>query len=243
MKKLSAFTLKIIAVTAMTIDHIALVFVPPGRLLYWLMRLVGRLTAPIMAFFIAEGLRHTRSRKKYLLRLGAFALISQPIYFYMIFGRMPINAFEFLTNWNVMFSLAVALLSRIILESDLPETPRLILTAVCVSLGSFGDWSLMIPVWTLIFYIFRDDFRKMASLFVLVSVVLETALFYKNYSSFAEFSCMYGTLLALIPLQMYSGERGDGRHKKLSRWGFYVFYPAHIAVLVIIRMILTYQTN
>ena len=238
MKKLSAFTLKVIAVMAMTIDHIALVFVPTGSLLYWLLRLVGRLTAPIMAFFIAEGFRHTRSRKKYLLRLGVFAVISQPVYFHMIFGRMPINAFEFLTNWNVMFSLAVALLSLVILESDLPETPRLLLTAVCVSLGSFGDWSLMIPVWTLIFYIFRDDFRKMAVLFVLTSVVTETALFYKNYGSFASFSYMYGTLLALVPLRMYSGERGSGRHKELSRWGFYVFYPTHIAVLVIIRMIL-----
>lgn len=237
MKKLSAFTLKMIAITAMTVDHIALVFVPGVSLLYWFMRLIGRLTAPIMAFFIAEGFQHTRSRKKYLFRLVAFALISQPIYFLMIYGRPPANAFEFLTNWNVMFSLAVALLSLIILKSELPETPRLILLAVCVSLGSFGDWSLMIPVWTLIFYIFRDNFRMKIVLFVTASVVLQTALFYKNFSSFAEFSYMYGTLLALIPLRMYNGERGAGHHKKLSRWGFYAFYPAHIAALVLLSFL------
>ena len=237
MKKLSAFTLKVIAVMAMTIDHIALVFIPTGSLLYWLLRLVGRLTAPIMAFFIAEGFWHTRSRKKYLLRLGVFAVISQPIYFHMIFRRLPVNAFEFLTNWNVMFSLAVALLSLVILESDLPETPRLLLTAVCVSLGSFGDWSLMIPVWTLIFYIFRDDFRKMAALFVLASVVMETALFYKKYSSFVGFSYMYGTLLALIPLRMYSSERGGGRHKELSRWFLYAYYPVHMCILIWIKAV------
>lgn len=235
MKKLSAFTLKMIAITTMTVDHIALVFVPAGSLMYWIMRLIGRLTAPIMAFFIAEGFQHTRSRKKYLLRLGIFALISQPIYFLMIYGRPPANAFEFLTNWNVMFSLAIALLSLIILKSELPETPRLILLAVCVSLGSFGDWSLMIPVWALIFYLFRENRRMKEFLFAVASVVLQTTLFYKNCSSFAEFSYMFGTLLSLIPLRMYSGERGAGRHKKLSRWGFYVFYPAHIVVLVIIH--------
>ena len=237
MKKLSAFTLKMIAVTAMTVDHIALVFIQPGSLLYWLMRLFGRLTAPIMAFFIAEGFQHTRSRKRYLLRLVAFALISQPVYFLMIFGRQPTNAFEFLTNWNVMFSLAVALLSLIILKSELPETPRLILLAVCVSLGSFVDWSLMIPVWALIFYIFRDNLRMKALLFTVASVVLQTALFYKNYGSFIEFSYMYGTLLALIPLGMYSGERGGGRHKKLSRWFFYVYYPAHMAPLIMVVLV------
>ncbi len=97
---------------------------------------------------------------------------------------------------------------------------------------SFSSFKNMIPVWALIFYIFRDNLRMKALLFTVASVVLQTALFYKNYGSFIEFSYMYGTLLALIPLGMYSGERGGGRHKKLSRWFFYVYYPAHMATLI-----------
>ncbi len=46
----SAASLKYIALLAMTIDHIAFVFVPSDTALHFLMRLFGRLTAPIMSF-------------------------------------------------------------------------------------------------------------------------------------------------------------------------------------------------
>ena len=80
--------IKLLAIAAMTIDHIALVIVPSGSILYYVMRLIGRLTAPLMTFMLTEGYRYTRSRPKYLLRLVAFALISQPFYFRMLFGEM-----------------------------------------------------------------------------------------------------------------------------------------------------------
>lgn len=234
-KKCSASVLKLLAIIAMTVDHTALMFVPQENLLYYFMRMFGRLTAPIMAFFIAEGFQHTRSRKKYFLRLAFFGLISQPFYFAMIFGKMPDSLLNLIGNWNVMVSLALALLCLIVLESRLPETPRLILVAVLISLGSFADWSLMIPVWTVIFHIFRNDFRKKAILFAVACVVLQTAIFAKSYDSFALFTFHYGTLLALIPISFYNGKHGSVRHKKLSRWFFYVYYPAHMLVLLAIK--------
>ena len=48
----------------------------------------------LMAFMLTEGYRHTRSKSKYLLRLIIFALISQPFYFRMLFGRAPTNVLE-----------------------------------------------------------------------------------------------------------------------------------------------------
>lgn len=237
-KKWSAFTLKLLAIIAMTVDHTALVFVPEGSLLYYFMRMFGRLTAPIMAFFIAEGFQHTRSRKKYLLRLAAFALISQPVYYMMNFGQLPDSPLNMIGNWNVMVSLALALLCLIVLESKLSETPRLILVAVLISLGTFADWSLMIPVWTVVFYVFRKDFQKKAILFAVASVVLQTVIFAKYFDSFLLFTFHYGTLLALIPISLYNGERGSVRHKNLNRWFFYVYYPAHMLVLLVIRAML-----
>ena len=235
-KNCPASTLKLLAIVAMTVDHISLTFVPQDSWLHYIMRLFGRLTAPIMAFFIAEGFQHTRSRKKYLLRLAAFGLISQPFYYLLFYGSF--SGIGILLHWNVMVSLAIALLTLIILESKLPETKRLILAAVCVSLGHFGDWSLMIPVWTVIFYIFRNDFRKKAILSAVASVVLQTIIFSKSYDSFLLFTYQYGTLLALIPIWKYSGERGSDRHKNLQRWFFYAYYPAHLAVLLFVRALL-----
>lgn len=62
-QKLTANNLKVLAIISMTVDHIAFLFVDQHSLLYYFMRMFGRLTAPIMAFFIAEGFQHTSSRK------------------------------------------------------------------------------------------------------------------------------------------------------------------------------------
>lgn len=185
---------------------------------------------------LAEGYRYTRSRSRYLLRLVIFALISQPFYFRMLIGRAPTSVLEYLTHWNVMFTLAVALMSLMLLESKIPTVPRVILVGVCISLAQFGDWSFMIPVWTVIFHVFRDDRRRCAALFTIVSVVLQTTIWLPQYESFAQFSYQYGTLLALIPISMYNGERGNARHESLNRVFFYVYYPAHLVVLLGVKV-------
>ena len=227
--------IKLLAIAAMTVDHIAFMFVAPGSALYFVMRLFGRITAPIMAFMLADGFRYTCSRSRYLLRLVAFALVSQPFYYWLAFDRAPNGWLDFCMHLNVMFSLAVALLSLMILESDLPTVPRLIMTGCCVSLAQFGDWSFMIPVWAIIFHVFRDDDRKRTLLFALVSVLLQTMIWLPQYDSFTHFSFQLGTLLALLPISMYNRQCGTVRHKKLNRWFFYVYYPSHMILLLVIH--------
>ena len=66
--------LKYIAVAAMLCDHIALVFVGMNNPVGVAMRVFGRLTAPLMCYFLVEGFVHTRSKKKYGIRLFIFAI-------------------------------------------------------------------------------------------------------------------------------------------------------------------------
>ena len=75
---LDSNAVKLIAIAAMTIDHIAWALWPgyPHELLPLLMHLIGRVTCPVMCFFIAEGYHYTRDVNKYTLRLFAFALVS-----------------------------------------------------------------------------------------------------------------------------------------------------------------------
>ena len=237
---LSATQLKILAIIAMTVDHIAFLFVDPHSLLYYFMRMFGRLTAPIMAFLLTEGYRHTSNRKKYLHRLFMFAGISQPIYFLFVFGRMPENAAEFLMHWNVLFTLALGLIVMMLFDSEKIQTaPSLILLGVLISLSHFGDWSYLIPAWTIIFFCFyKRNNRKMIILYDLASVTLQTLIYAKQFDSFAHFSFQYGTLLALVPISMYNGQRGNVRHKNPNRWFFYVYYPVHMVVLLVIQVLI-----
>ena len=229
--------LKWIAIIAMTLDHIAYLFLDQNSLLYYFMRMFGRLTAPIMVFLLTEGYRHTRNRNKYLARLFIFAGISQPVYFMFLYGRMPENAAEFLFHWNVMFTLGLGFLVMMLFDSTRIQTlPSLILLDVLIALAHCGDWSYLIPSWTIIFFCnYKRDTRKMIVLFVVASVTLQTLVYAEQYDSLASFSFQYGTLFALIPIMLYNGERGTVRYEKLNRWFFYVYYPAHMVLLLVIR--------
>ena len=70
---MTSFTLKIIALITMFIDHSGYVFA--GNFSFC--NFIGRIAFPIFAFQISEGYKHTKNLKKYFLRLGIFALISQ----------------------------------------------------------------------------------------------------------------------------------------------------------------------
>lgn len=228
--------IKLLAITAMTIDHIALVFVPSASILYFMMRLIGRLTAPLMAFMLAEGYQYTRSRSRYLLRLLVFTLISQPFYFRLAFRRAPESLLEYCTHWNVMLSLAIGLLIIMLYDSNIKSCKSIVLLGCVISLSHFCDWSYLIPTWTIIFFCY--DNTVMAVLFVLASIILQTLIWLPQYESFVVFSYQYGTLFALILIMLYKGGRGTVQHNKLNRWFFYVYYPAHMIVLLFVIEIL-----
>ena len=87
-KGLTSDILKLIAVIAMVIDHIAWAFIPFNSIAGQIMHVIGRLTAPIMCFMIAEGYYKTHNVKKYAQRLGIFALISHIPYTYFHTGKI-----------------------------------------------------------------------------------------------------------------------------------------------------------
>ena len=69
--------LKLLALFAMTCDHVGLQLLPQ----FIILRIIGRLAAPLFAYMIAEGCRYTHDRGRYLGRLLGMAALCQIAYF------------------------------------------------------------------------------------------------------------------------------------------------------------------
>lgn len=109
---MTSFALKILACITMFIDHLGYIIF--HKFSYF--NYIGRLAFPIFAFQISEGFVHTKNIKKYFLRLGIFAVLSQIPF--SLFHSTFSNEFSL----NVFFTLFLGLLS-IFLYDKIPYKP------------------------------------------------------------------------------------------------------------------------
>lgn len=77
MRFMTRDAIKYLAIVAMTLDHIAYIFLEPHTLLYRLFLCIGTFTGPVMMYFLIEGYFYTHDVRGYAKRLLLFALLSQ----------------------------------------------------------------------------------------------------------------------------------------------------------------------
>ena len=228
--------LKYIAVVAMIIDHCALVFVGMDKPLGVAMRVVGRLTAPIMCYFLVEGFLHTRSKKKYGLRLFAFALISQIPYIYLVKGYFCVM------KLNMIFTLFFCFMILLCIEKIASISLKFICVLGFCYICYYCDWGTIAPLWILVFYIFKDDRKKMATFYVATCifwVVRSCSVAVSGGDMWHSGLWQAGSFMALPVIMAYNGE--NGKSSKFSKWFFYWFYPVHLMILgIIFRNVLPY---
>ncbi|OUQ18929.1 hypothetical protein B5E82_06860 [Lachnoclostridium sp. An138] len=226
----SGSALKWFAVLIMLVDHIGAclleVFVLnyygvsplAGRidnLYFWLsldsvLRGIGRAAFPIFCFLLVEGAVHTRSPRKYLLRLASFALISeipfdlalhnqpfywgtQNVFFTLLAGLLVIQAFQRSPGqeWRGMLALAV-------------------LGAAAELCGT--DYGAIGVAVIAVMYLLRERFWAASVLSLILLVLLARIEIF--------------SIPAFLILALYNGKRG-----RQPKYFFYVFYPVHLLIL------------
>ena len=233
-KCLSANQIKLIAIAAMTADHLAWALFPGTPAVWYVCALhsIGRLAAPIMWFFIAEGCYHTSDARSYIGRLFLFSLISHFAYNFA-FG-IPYIPFKngVIEQTSVMWGLTLAVASICICREERVPLWFKVLSLIAACLLSFpADWSSVAVLCPFSLYACRGDFRKQAAVIVFWTLVYGAA-------NILFFNRLYGHLqlfmLFSIPiLSMYSGERGKRAGMKRL---FYLYYPLHLVVIGLIRI-------
>lgn len=247
---MSTFTLKMIAIISMLIDHVTVVVIPGNNWVYLTGRLIGRMAFPIFAFLLIEGFYHTSDVKRYLKRLGIFALISElpfDLAFYNINyladgGNIKVDILKmftdektldlvirrFMSDQNVFFTLFLGLLAIWLMSMFEKKYSKNMLYVNIIN-----------AVVTLAFSItaafLRTDYNYRGILLIVAfylfrgsNILLLISMFVLSGNLVQAFAA-----LAVIPIAFYSGKKG-----KNIKYFFYVFYPAHLFVLFILSLII-----
>ena len=221
--------LKLWAMWSMLLDHAGAVLIENTslyqitgfRMLAVACRLIGRISFPLICFLLIEGFCHTEDRRKYLMRMGCFALISEIPFDLAFFGKLDLQ------RQNVFFTLFTGILLLYALEKaeTLEHSPLIrsfmmaaaILAGCAAATAGRFDYSYMGILLIAALYLFRKDRKKQCIAGAVLSLYELTAA------------------LAFILVGKYNGEKGDGR---LPRNWFYIFYPLHLLVLSAIVFLL-----
>ena len=246
-RELSQEGLKLLACVTMLIDHIGATLVlrmlqtMPVRNeqynllvgIYYALRIIGRIAFPIYCFLLVEGAYHTRNPKKYGIRLFVGMLLSE-IPFDLAFSHRGNVLFDWSSN-SVMLTL---LLGFCMIEA-MKQWTDFRKVAVILPFYLLAEWMhtdygglgiLIIAVFALTRGLPQEKLYQFLGLSLVVypgsrAIIGSVAV---NLEWFA--------VLALIPIFCYDGRKLN--YHKAVQWGFYLFYPVHIAVLALLEVLI-----
>ena len=236
--ELTAAVLHIIAMTLMLMDPLWATLLPARE---WL-TCAGRVAFPIFAFMAVEGYFHTRSFKKYILRMLLFAVLSE-IPFDLMYG----GTWFYPVHQNVLWTFLLGLLGVWLMEQVRKKGKTWMYLLVCVLVVPAGlvlgtlcmvDYYGVGVLTVFVFYFLHGRkwwcfLGQLAALYWL-NVELLGGLMYPVQLFGMEFElCQQGlALLALIPIWLYRGRQGY--HSKPFQYLCYAFYPVHMLLLVVV---------
>ena len=253
--RLSAFDLKLIAIIAMTVDHIGWMFVPTATAAGQMMHLIGRITLPVMCFFLTEGYHRTHNLRRYAARLAVFSCIAQ-----FAFAYYQTGSFLWFGEGSILAGLLLSLLCIYIYNggkerdpadrSDcfgtsgrsaaerIPPALRFPLIALLALAAKKCDWDIATVMFTMTFELARPyGVRMQCRAYLLAAVWYLLPQCYRiaaDPGTASEKLFLLGVLLPALLLRFYNGKKGGGTSSGISKWFFYVYYPAH---LLLIRLI------
>lgn len=244
---ISQETLKLIACVTMLIDHIGAALVVPTETIYYsntelytamawvnlVLRCIGRIAFPIFCFLLVEGVHHTQNPKKYVQRL-AIGMVLSEIPFDLAFFRDGISW----EHQSVMVTLLLGCIMVLMMNRSRGIWKLLLVVpfyfaAEWLQTDYAGDGILLIAMFALVKGTKREKWWRVAGMFLLYWDFSFTCRYY-NLDVYIPMNRL--PLLSAIPILCYNGRKLT--HSKKVQWAFYLFYPVHITVLWLLKMML-----
>lgn len=245
--QLDATKLKYVAALSMAAGSAGLLLTA-GTWPCFFLQTAGLLAYPIFAWLLVEGCRKTGDFRKYLLRLGLFALISEVPFFLLartlrcsalmtlFLGALSIRAFERLRDRYPLPSALLPTLAFMVLALLLRAEYTALGVLLPVVLYLWGEDKkaklTTVGVWAGVSFFLLPTLSRILALLpagvltpglwgIVGRVLLSVGMLY--------LLCAVVSALSIPLLARYNGERGKG-HK----WFFYWLYPAVLTVVYLV---------
>ena len=120
----------------------------------------------------------------------------------------------------------------------------IIVVFVAFYLSMYSDWALSAPMFTLLFQWAGRDEEKIKGAFAAATLLYGTYRFMGVYGALSTMGSfvyalqnMAGPAMAGVVIVFeYNGRRME-KWKNFSKWFFYIYYPAHLALIGAIRLL------
>lgn len=245
-QKFNSNVIKLIAIIAMTVDHVAWAIFRDFNTnpIAIVMHIIGRITCPIMCFFVAEGYHHTRNINKYTLRMFIFAFISHFPYVLASWNFVDWHSFipfyygSVFNQTSVMWSLAWGLVLLRIANSEKIKTWLKYILILLICAVSFpSDWSCIAALCVMFMGLNRGKFK--IQMIWLVAMVAIYAIVYIFAIDLVYGFIQFGVILSVPILLLYNGQRGKNKTaNKIIKWVYYIYYPLHLLIIGLLVLFL-----
>ena len=221
--QISQEMLKLLACFCMLLDHIGGTIVP-----FRALRVIGRIAFPIYCYLLTEGAIHTRNPLRYAGRLAIGLLLSEIPFDLLFFGKLTLAHQSVMVTLLIGFA-AIQLYKRLPVQWLRPLIWLPLAALADLLHTDYGGYGvILIGIFTML-----PDQRWLWARAILMAVVF----WLMNSSNVSAFGIrvpiqMFG-LFALIPIELYSGRKAG--KSALVQWGFYLFYPVHMIVLLLLK--------
>lgn len=214
---LDSFSLKVIAAISMLCSHIYKCLLVSHKE-FLVLDVIGRISFPIFCFVLVEGYCHTKNHKAHFTRLWIGAVISEVFFDLAFFGK--IFAVE---GQNVLFTMLIGVLTLKGMDEcqgklkGIPFVAGLVASWLLkVDYGCYGIWLIVV------FYYLRGMKQE--------SLLVQTA---SHVASVTVLGWIQFFAVGSVPfITCYNGKKGKG-----YKYFFYLFYPLHLLVLIMIRFL------
>lgn len=235
----TSFSLHIMAMAFMLCDHLWGTIVPGND---WL-TCIGRIAFPLFAFMIVEGYFRTKNLKQYVLRLLVFALLSE-IPFDLATGSRIFYPIHQNVLWSFLISIGLIHWNE---KMKGKLWAQIAVGALTVVIGYIAGLVTMVDFYhagiltVLVFYFFRGRkwwcyLGQLVCLWYINTEMLGGFAYEIQFAGQTHFFIRQSlALLALIPIWLYRGKQGY--HSRAIQYANYAFYPVHLLVLGVIKML------